>query len=231
MAHHLATSGYARLAERVDRLPPGIVPSELLRRIFSLLFDEADAGLLAQLPLRPFTTRQAARAWKVKEGEAARLLDGLAERALLLDGEHEGRRLYVFPPPMAGFLEFSMMRVRADLDQHALAEMLYQYVNVEDDFITLLFAGPTQLGRALVHQPSLPGGWPGGARESRGGHDGGDHGHDGGDHGRAGGEPGSSRGDRPDELLAPRIGDAFAWLCAALSVLLLGVAAFARKPD
>ena len=35
----------------------------------------------------------------------------------------------------------------------------------------------------------------------------------------------------PGVTLYARIGDAFAWLCAALSVLLLGVAAFARKPD
>lgn len=35
----------------------------------------------------------------------------------------------------------------------------------------------------------------------------------------------------PGVTLYGRIGDAFAWICAALSVLLLGVAAFARKPD
>ena len=72
----------------------------------------------------------------------------------------EGRRLYVFPPPMAGFFEFAMMRVRADLDQHALAELLHGYVHEEDDFITRLFAGPTKLGRVLVHEPALPGRGP-----------------------------------------------------------------------
>jgi apolipoprotein N-acyltransferase len=34
----------------------------------------------------------------------------------------------------------------------------------------------------------------------------------------------------PGVTLYARIGDAFAWICAALSLLLLGVAAFARKP-
>lgn len=37
-------------------------------------------------------------------------LDGLAARALLVDIECEGQTIYVLPPPMAGFFEFSMMR-------------------------------------------------------------------------------------------------------------------------
>ena len=156
MAHHLATSGYQRLTQRADRFPPGVVPSHLLLRIFAILFDEKEAGLLAQLPLRPFTLRQAARAWKLPDRTAAVLLEGFAERALLLDGVYEGRRLYVFSPPMAGFFEFAMMRVRDDIDQHLLAQLLQGYVNEEDDFITSLFGGSTQLGRVLVHQPALP---------------------------------------------------------------------------
>jgi ferredoxin len=157
MAHHLATSGYQGLTQRVNRFPPGVVPSDVLLRIFALLFDDKDAALLAQLPLRPFTVRHAARAWRVPESAAAGLLDGFAERALLLDGVHRGRRLYVFAPPMAGFFEFAMMRVRNDVDQRALAELLHSYINEEDDFITRLFGGPTQLGRVLVYEPALPG--------------------------------------------------------------------------
>ena len=43
--------------------------------------------------------------------------------------------MYVLPPPMAGFFEFSLMRVRGDVDQKALAELFYQYLNVEADFV------------------------------------------------------------------------------------------------
>ncbi len=32
---------------------------------------------------------------------------------------------YVLPPPMAGFFEFSMMRVREDIDQKALSELFH----------------------------------------------------------------------------------------------------------
>jgi ferredoxin len=57
---------------------------------------------------------------------------------------------------MAGFFEFSMMRIRPDLDQKALAELFYQYMNVEEEFIKALFTeGTTQLGRAFVQEPML----------------------------------------------------------------------------
>lgn len=157
MAHHVVAAGYRRFVERLNKFPQGALPSELLYRIFALLLSEQDAALLAQLPLRPFTASAAARAWKVSHGEAERLLDGLADRALLLDGEQDGKRMYVLPPPVIGFFEFSMMRVRSATDQRALADLFYQYLNVEDEFVAELFGTETQVGRALVHEPALPG--------------------------------------------------------------------------
>jgi len=49
-----------------------------------------------------------------------------------------------------------MMRIRNDVNQKVLAELFYQYLNVEEDFIKALFAsGTTQLGRTFVQEPVL----------------------------------------------------------------------------
>src|SRR5512143_392926 len=135
MAHLTARAGYRRLVERLNRFPQGAPPSELLYRILEILFSPREAELVAQLPIKPFRTATAARAWGVPFAEAARALERLASRAVLLDLEADGEPLYVLPPPMAGFFEFSMMRVRGDVDQKQLAELYYQYLNVEEDFI------------------------------------------------------------------------------------------------
>jgi len=75
---------------------------------------------------------------------------------VLVDMERGDTVYYVLPPPMAGFFEFSMMRLRDDIDQKALAELFHQYINVEEDFIKhLLNNGETQLGRTFVHEPVL----------------------------------------------------------------------------
>ena len=157
MAHHTVKSGYAALTERLNRFPQGAPPSDLLRRILSILFTDREARLVSLLPIKPFTARKAADIWKIPLSEAQKTLDALAGRALLLDMEDdEGNQTYLLPPPMAGFFEFSMMRIRDDIDQKLLSELFYQYLNVEEDFIRNLFTeGETQLGRVFVHEPSL----------------------------------------------------------------------------
>ena len=157
MAHNTIKSSYASLTERLNRFPQGAPPSELLYGILRQLFSEKEAEMVSLLPIRPFDAERAAAVWRTSPSEAKKLLDELSSRALLLDTEFEGKTTYCLPPPMAGFFEFSMMRVRSDLDQKALAEMFYQYLNVEEDFIVALFTkGETQLGRVFVQEPMLP---------------------------------------------------------------------------
>ena len=158
MAHTISQSPYHRLTDRLNRFPQGAPPSTLLTRILMILFDRREAELVSVLPIRPFTAARAAGAWRVSKSEAARQLDRLAAKALLVDFEVNGRMHYVLPPPMAGFFEFSLMRVRTDIDQKLLAELFFEYLNVEEDFVRELFTrGETQLGRAFVHEPALNG--------------------------------------------------------------------------
>jgi len=157
MAHAVSHPAYKRLTERLNRFPQGAPPSDLLYAILKMLFTEEEAGRAALLPVKPFSPETAARIWKVTESEARGLLDTLASRGILLDMEEpDGGMRYVLPPPMAGFFEFSMMRVRGDIDQKALAELFYQYLNVEEDFARELFThGETQLGRVFAHEEAL----------------------------------------------------------------------------
>ncbi len=156
MAHHAAKSDYSDLTDRLNRFPQGAPPSKLLNKILAMLFSEQEAGLVSLLPIQPFTAAQAAQIWKMGLTEARKILDRLSSRAILVDIDQNGTTQYVLPPPMAGFFEFSMMRVREDIDQKCLSELFYEYLNVEEDFIKDLFClGDTKLGRTFVHEPVL----------------------------------------------------------------------------
>jgi formate hydrogenlyase subunit 6/NADH:ubiquinone oxidoreductase subunit I len=156
MAHNTLKSGYSRLVERLNRFPQGAPPSHLLDKILQILMSEKEAHLISVLPIKPFTAEKASEIWKVNQAEAQKILDELSNRALLVDVERNGHTIYTLPPPMAGFFEFSMMRIRNDIDQHTLSELFYQYLNVEEEFIRALFVdGETQLGRTFVHEPVL----------------------------------------------------------------------------
>lgn len=157
MAHVTLKDSYRSLAERINLFPQGAPPTELLFRILETLFTRDEAALVALLPIRPFNVETAARRWKMTPAESRKRLEALAARGMLLDMERDGEQIFVLPPPMAGFFEFSMMRVCNGYDQKLLAELFYQYLNVEEDFIRALFAdGETQLGRVFVHEPALP---------------------------------------------------------------------------
>jgi len=158
MAHnHTAGSPYSRLQERLDRFPQGAPASHLLFDILKILMNEKEAALMAQMPIKPFNVKQAAEIWKLSECESQKVLDELASRALLVDMEQKGEQVYAVPPPMAGFFEFSLMRVRDDIDQKALSELFYQYITVEEDFMRdLVCNGDIQLGRIFVKEPQIP---------------------------------------------------------------------------
>jgi len=157
MAHHISRSNYSKLGNRLNKFPQGAPPSELLNKILAILFSEQEAELVSRLPIKPFTVKKAQKAWKMKESETRKILEDLAARALLVDIERNGESIYALPPPMAGFFEFSMMRIRNDIDQRVLSELFNEYITKGDDFVKALFTeGETRLGRAFIHEPAIP---------------------------------------------------------------------------
>ncbi len=157
MSQTITIKPHVALEQRLNRFPQGAPPSETLYRILGILFSEREASLVARLPVKPFTAKKAASIWNMPYNEALQVLEGLADRCLLVDMEVNGDKQYILPPPMAGFFEFSMMRLRTDIDQKLLGELFYQYMNVEEDFIRQLFLSTeTRLGRVFVNEEVLP---------------------------------------------------------------------------
>lgn len=156
MGHLTTRDAYLNLSDRINWFTQGAPESETLYKILQVLFTEKEAKWVALLPVRPFTVKKAAKIWGTTEYRAERLLDRLCEKALLVDSWNNGVRKFVMPPPMAGFIEFALMRTRGDIDQKYLGELYYQYMNVEEDFIKdLFFATETKLGRVYVQEPVL----------------------------------------------------------------------------
>jgi len=157
MSHLTLKESYRTLSDRLNLFPQGAPPSDLLFQILEVLFTREEAALVALLPIRPFHAAAAAKVWKRPVAETRKTLEQLASRGMLLDMELHGEQVFALPPPMAGFFEFSMMRVGNGYDQRLLAELFHQYLNVEEDFVRSLFAGgETQLGRAFVNEGALP---------------------------------------------------------------------------
>ena len=117
MGHLTTKDAYKNLEERINWFTQGAPPSETLYKILQVLYTEKEAKWVALLPVRPFTLKKAAKIWGTTEAKAEKLLDRLCEKALLVDSDYHGQRQFVMPPPMAGFIEFALMRTRGDIDQ------------------------------------------------------------------------------------------------------------------
>ncbi len=156
MSHIIAKKEYKSLVDRLNKFPQGAPESKTLYEILSVLFTEREAYLVSKLPIGAFRVKTAARIWTMTYNEALKVLDTLASRAILLDIEDEKGKKYILPPPMAGFIEFTLMRTNGDLDQKLLSELYYQYLNVEEDFIKdLFFSSETKMGRVFVQEEVL----------------------------------------------------------------------------
>jgi Pyruvate/2-oxoacid:ferredoxin oxidoreductase delta subunit len=156
MSHISNKDAYKRLEERINRFPQGAPPSETLYKILSMLFTEKEAGLVAMLPIKPFSAKTASAIWKMDEVQTENVLQKLASKAILMDINIDGKKEYCLPPPMIGFFEFSLMRTRDDIDQKTLSELYFQYLNVEEDFIKDLFLGTeTRFGKVFVQEGVL----------------------------------------------------------------------------
>ncbi len=157
MAHTTNRSFYDSLVSRLNQVPQGAPVSESLYKILKILFSEKEAELVSLLPIRPFSAEKAAKIWKKGVSESKIILETLASKGMLLDNEFKGEQVFILPPTMAGFFEFSMMRIRNDYDQKALGELFHQYLNTEEDFTRELFTGSeTNLGRVFVNEETIP---------------------------------------------------------------------------
>ncbi|RLB56660.1 MAG: hypothetical protein DRI34_08845 [Deltaproteobacteria bacterium] len=155
---HLATkAGYRRLRERLDRMPVGAPGRTTIYEILQILYSPAEAELAAQVPMRPTSAEALARRLGRPLEQLRQQLEALADKGLVLDLFLGGKMRYALAPTIVGLFEFSMMRVREDIDQKKLAGLLHRYLLEERDFVdSFNRSAETSLFRTLVHEQSLP---------------------------------------------------------------------------
>lgn len=144
------------LQRKLDRYVTGAPDSPTFMKILHLLFTPADAELARQIPFTVVSLPKLAQKLRMAEQDLAPRLEDLAARGLVFDLEVKGKRYYTLAPIIIGFFELTFMRVREDIPQKELAELFEQYMTENDNLSRSVFAGTTQIGRALVQEEALP---------------------------------------------------------------------------
>ena len=149
---HITSKSYKNLQARLDRHVQGAPESETLYKILEILFTEEEAELTAKLPIRFFTIKEAAKRFKKNLAETEKILNGLANKGILLDMANRKKRTFILAPTMAGFFEFSLMRTDGKFDRKILSELFYKYINQEEDFVKRIFGMRIPADRTFVHE-------------------------------------------------------------------------------
>ncbi len=156
---------YQDLVARLDAGPVGLPePTDegaraAWQEILEILYTPEDAELASRLPVRPSTLEVIAKRVGIAEAALAARLDLMADKGLVMDLVHPrtGVTRYMLSPPVVGFFEYSLMRVKDSVPKKRMAEALEAYTRGDDAFAREVFGTETVIGRALVHETALGG--------------------------------------------------------------------------
>lgn len=151
---------YESWRRNLERFPVGAPGRKTIYEIMRCLCSPEEAELLSRLDFKLTSLGRLATRLDMKAEELFPRLDSLADRGLVMDIEVKGKKRYMLTPTVIGFFEFSMMRVRDDIDQKHLAELYHRYIIEEPDFFAQFGKNvKTTPFRTLAHEPALPESW------------------------------------------------------------------------
>ena len=149
---------YRALQKRIDQGPAALPAHPAIFEALQMLFTPEEAEIAVKMPWQPVSARRVARLVGDTVEAVEPKLQRMADKGLIFDLVHPktGKTIYTLAPSVVGLIEFTMMRVRTDIDQKRMAGLLHTYLLEDKTFANALFApGDAQVGRALVHEHIL----------------------------------------------------------------------------
>jgi len=146
---------YRMLAERLNKNPVGAPINDTLMAILHRLYTETEAMVGSKFPLVPMTLEQIVDITGIKKEQLKTILDGMADKGLVLDIPRKDTFYYMLAPMVVGFFEYTFMRTQDDVKLKDLAELFQSYFNdreVRDEFS----GDGTRMMRTLVYESLMP---------------------------------------------------------------------------
>ena len=152
---HAKDEVFRALAERLNKNPVGAPVNETLMAILHRLYTESEALVGSKFPLLPMTLEQIAGITGFAEEELKTILEGMADKGLVLDIPRRDTFYYMLAPMVVGFFEYTFMRVRDGATMKDLAELFQTYFHKEEVWDEI--AGvDTRMMRTLVYESLIP---------------------------------------------------------------------------
>ena len=138
-----------KLIDRLDTYPVGLPDAPEPREFLNSFLTPDEARLALVFPFKEGTASGPAgfSGWDLAKAESA--LNSMAEKGAVFDYRlGEGSVYWLLAPSVAGFIEFSLIKLRRDLPMEKLAGLLEAYES--GAFYKEVFGSKTRISRALV---------------------------------------------------------------------------------
>ena len=158
MGHIAAKPEILGLQKRLDKNPIGAPANQYLFDILEELFTEEECRIATNMPLKLASARKIAELAAMDPKRVEQILGDMSEKGLTVDiPAPSGNTYFALNPLMIGFFEFTMMRVRKDIDQKKVAKLMWGYLKEDPQlsFLTMVSSGDTFLARPAVHEDML----------------------------------------------------------------------------
>jgi formate hydrogenlyase subunit 6/NADH:ubiquinone oxidoreductase subunit I len=155
---------YRDLVRRLDAgtvgLPEPVDPTAWTgwKDILEIMYTPEEAAIGAKLPVLPSSLRRVAKQVGMSEEELEPKLNAMADKGLVMDlvSPTSGKTRWMLAPPVIGFFEFSLMRVKDEnIDQAAMAKAMGAYMYGDPAFAEDVFGGETTIGRSVAHEGTV----------------------------------------------------------------------------
>ena len=134
MGHMSSKDAYRKLGDKIDNLSARTPWSETLHEILKELYSAEEADVVVKMPFGLSSLKKIARTTKYDESKLRTILEGLADKGLVVD-LHRGEKAYYLPSPMViGIFEFTMMRTDANLDRKKMSGLFHEYLKGDNRF-------------------------------------------------------------------------------------------------
>jgi ferredoxin len=157
MGHLVGKDLYRQLGKKIDNLTVRAPWNDTLYAILKELFSAEEAELVVKMPYTLAGPDRLSRLTGLPEGRLRTLLEGLADKGLVLDLWVEDQYHYMPSPMVIGIFEFTMMRTGPDVDTKKLAGLFHHYLSGDRAFVAANFADDKQVSimRSLPHEEAF----------------------------------------------------------------------------
>ena len=158
MGHIQGKQAYLNLQKRLDKMPIGAPAHPALFAILEELFTPEECHIASSMPMKLATAETIAQNAGTEYKKTESLLNVLVQKGLVMDiTSPDGITFYSLNPAVVGFFEFTMMRVRDDIDQKKVAALMHEYLgqNSSKSLSKEFTSGKTFVARPLVHETAL----------------------------------------------------------------------------